>query len=256
VAVKILVGGRVGDPSTLRRFEREGRAMARLEHPGIVAVHDFGRIGEGGAYLAMELLEGRTLREVIDAGRSAPRVVAVWFAAIFDAVAAAHKAGVVHRDLKPENVFITRRGVVKVLDFGLARFLQPGEHSSVTVPGLLIGTLGYIAPEQFLGKEADGQSDVFSLAVMIFEALTGQPPFPGRTIAELATSVFVDEPHLPGGTPEARALDRALGRCLVSDRRKRVASVAEMARVVLPPLEACPAIGDEAPTATPRKASS
>src|SRR5262249_60941968 len=164
----------------------EGRAMARLEHPGIVAVHDFGRIGSDGAYLAMELLEGRTLREVIDAGRSAPPEVAAWFAAIFDAVAAAHRAGVVHRDLKPENVFTPRRGVVKVLDFGLARFLSRGEHSWVTVPGLLMGTLGYIAPEQFLGKEADAQSDVFSLAVMVFEALTGQPPFPGRTIAELA----------------------------------------------------------------------
>jgi hypothetical protein len=255
VAVKILVGGKVADAATLRRFEREGRAMARLEHPGIIAVHDFGRIGADGAYLAMELLEGRTLRDAIDApGRPPPPEVATWFGAIFDAVGAAHRAGVIHRDLKPENVFLTRAGAVKVLDFGLARFLAPGEHSSVTVPGLLMGTLGYIAPEQFLGKEADVQSDVFSLAVMLFETLTGELPFPGRTIAELATSVFVDEPHLPGATPEVRALDGALGRCLVADRRRRIATVAEMARTVLPALEACPALGAEAPTATPRRA--
>ena len=242
LAVKILMSARIGDRATLRRFEREGRAMARLAHPGIVTVYDFGRIGTQGAYLAMELLEGRTLREELDqrGGKAAPAVVAEWFAPIFEAVSAAHDAGVVHRDLKPENVFMTTSGATKVLDFGLARFVQPEEGSSVTMPGLIMGTVGYIAPEILLGREADAQSDLYSLGVMVFEALTGDPPFAGRTLSEVATSIFVDEAHISGEDPGVWALDRALQRCLASDRRKRYASVVEMSRVMVPTLARCP----------------
>ena len=255
VAVKILVGGRLDDRTTLRRFEREGRAMARLAHPGIVSVYDFGRIGEQGAYLAMELLDGVTLRAELDlrAGPVPPPVVAGWFGPIFDAVACAHDAGVVHRDLKPENVFLTRAGPIKVLDFGLARFVQPGQASSVTTPGLVMGTLGYIAAEQFLGKEADAQSDVFSLGIMVFEAIAGEMPFPGRTVAELATSVFVEEPHLKGTHPPVAALDAVLARALNAERARRFASVAEMRDALLPALGACPTLARGAVEVRPRK---
>ena len=244
VAVKILIGGRLDDHQNLRRFEREGRAMARLAHPGIVSVYDFGRIGEGGAYLAMELLDGVTLRQELEARSEpvAPPVAGLWFDAVCEAVAAAHQAGVVHRDLKPENVFISRTGAIKVLDFGLARFVQPGAFSSMTVPGLVMGTMGYIAPEQYLGKEADAQSDVFSLGVMVFEAVAGVLPFPGRSIPELATSVFVDDPHLAGDEPAIRALDAVLERSLARERERRYASVAELRDALLPALAACPPI--------------
>jgi len=255
VAVKVLVGGRLDDRSTLRRFEREGRAMARLAHPGIVSVYDFGRIGEQGAYLAMELLDGVTLRAELD-GRAAPvppEVAAGWFGPIFDAVACAHDAGVVHRDLKPENVFLTRAGPIKVLDFGLARFVQPGQGSSVTTPGLVMGTLGYIAPEQFLGKEADAQSDIFSLGVMVFEAIAGEMPFPGRTVAELATSVFVEEPHLKAEHPAVAALDVVLARAINAERPRRFASVAELRDALLPALRACPTLAKGAVEVRPRK---
>jgi len=244
VAVKILIGGRLEEGSTLRRFEREGRAMARLAHPGIVTVYHFGRIGHHGAYLAMELLDGHTLREELDRRPEPvpPALAAVWFGAIFEAVAAAHHAGVVHRDLKPENVFLTPPGPIKVLDFGLARFVHPDQASSVTVPGLVMGTLGYIAPEQLLGKEADAQSDVFSLGVMVFEAVTGELPYPGRNVAELATSVFIDEPHITGDDSAVRALDAALARCITTDRARRFGSVVEMAAELLPTLARCPKI--------------
>jgi serine/threonine-protein kinase len=242
VAVKILVGGRLGDKNALRRFEREARTMARLRHPGIVAVHDFGRIGSEGAYLVMELLDGTTLRVELDRlhGPAAPPQVAEWFAPIFDAVAAAHGAGVVHRDLKPENVFVTSGGGVKVLDFGLARLIQPDEASSVTVPGVLLGTLGYIAPEQFEGKEADPRADVFSLGVMVVEAVTGELPFHGRTVAELAASVMCDDIQLLGDDPAVKALDAVIGLCLARDRRRRFGSVTSMAAVLLPALRRCP----------------
>jgi serine/threonine-protein kinase len=190
----------------------------------------------------MELLEGLTLRDELDrrGGRATPAEVAAWFGPICTAVAAAHEAGVVHRDLKPENVFLTRAGQIKVLDFGLARFVEPDEGSSVTMPGLIMGTLGYIAPELLLGREADAQSDVYSLGVMAFEALTGDLPFAGRTLSEVATSIFIDEAHLSGEDPGVWALDHAMQRCLVNDRRKRYASVAEMSRVLVPALARCP----------------
>jgi tRNA A-37 threonylcarbamoyl transferase component Bud32/GAF domain-containing protein len=241
VAVKVLVGGRLNDRNALRRFEREARATARLAHPGIVAVHDFGRIGRDGAYLVMELLEGKTLRDELDLrGPVAPPVVAGWFAPVFDAVAAAHAAGVVHRDLKPDNLFLTSAGSVKVLDFGLARLTQPGEGSSVTLPGVLLGTLGYIAPEQFEGKEADARADVFALGVIVVEAVTGALPFQGRTIAELAASMMRDEVHLRGDDPAIQALDAVLARTLARDRRKRFATVAELAAAIVPVLRRCP----------------
>jgi tRNA A-37 threonylcarbamoyl transferase component Bud32/rRNA maturation protein Nop10 len=252
VAVKVMVGGRLGDRNALRRFEREARATAKLAHPGIVAVHDFGRIGQEGAYLVMELLEGSTLRAELDrlGGPVSPPVVAGWFGPIFDAVAAAHAAGVVHRDLKPENVFVLPNGGVKVLDFGLARISQPGERSSVTVPGVLLGTLGYISPEQFEGKEADARADVFALGVMVVEAVTGGPPFHGRTVAELAASVLRDDVHLRGDDPAIGALDAVVSRCLARDRRVRYASVILMAQALLPALRRCPPLLRDGRTAS------
>jgi serine/threonine-protein kinase len=198
----------------------------------------------------MELLEGSTLREVLDRidGPIEPATVARWFRPIFTAVGAAHGAGVVHRDLKPENVFMTTAGVIKVLDFGLARFVQAGEGSSVTTPGLLVGTLGYIAPEQFLGKDADEQSDVFSLGVMLFEALTGELPYLGESLAHLATSVFIDDPHLAGEEPAVVALDKILSRSLTHDRKRRFTTVKELAEAVLPALAACPILVKRAET--------
>jgi len=255
IAIKIMLGNMFGDRTALRRFEREAQASARLNHPNIISVYDYGAIRTDGAYLVMELVRGTTLRSELNrSGRLAPETAAAWFAQLFEGVKAAHQAGVIHRDLKPENVLISSqssgREQIKVLDFGLAKILQmdPSDPQSLTAPGTIMGTFAYMSPEQVTGKEVDERSDIFSLGVMVAEALTGHRPFVGRSSAELITAILSTPFHLQGDTlsagqlEEVRYLDKVLQRCLAKDRVQRFASVAAMQQELIPAIEQCPAL--------------
>jgi len=175
VAVKILPGSVAGNPERLERFEREARALAKLSHPAILSIFDFGKSSET-AYAVTELLEGETLRERLDREPLTRRRVVEIAAAVADGLASAHGAGVIHRDLKPENLFLTRDGRVKILDFGLARIETGGAAGggtlalapAGTLPGSVLGTVGYMAPEQVRGESADARSDIFSLGCVLF----------------------------------------------------------------------------------------
>jgi hypothetical protein len=249
IAIKIMLGNMFGDRTALRRFEREAQASARLNHPNIITVYDYGGIRTDGAYLVMEMVRGATLRsELQRAGRLDPQTAAAWFTQLLEGVKAAHKAGVIHRDLKPENVLISTtspgREQIKVLDFGLAKILQldPSNPQSLTTPGTIMGTFAYMSPEQVTGEEVDERSDIFSLGVMLVEALTGHRPFVGRTSAELIAAILSADFNLPGETPAVRQLNEVLQRCLARDREQRFASVAAMQQELIPALERCPAI--------------
>jgi GAF domain-containing protein len=249
VAVKILLGRTFGDPRALRRFHREARAAARLNHPNIVSIYDFGPLENEGAYLVMERVDGITLRAVLERdGFLAPPDAADWFAQLLDGISAAHSEGVVHRDLKPENVIAQQPGspafTVKILDFGLAK-IQSADMAAggtVTQPGTVIGTLGYMSPEQLVGGEIDQCSDLFAIGVMLAEVLTGSRPFHARNYGALSRAVLHDDFHLPNSTPEAAALDALLQQCLAKDARDRVQSAAELRGELIPALRGCRSI--------------
>lgn len=234
IAVKIMLGRIFGDTAALRRFEREARAVARLNHPNIVAVYDYGGIGAEGAYLVMELVPGIPLRgELTRLGLLTPALAADWFSQILDGVKAAHQQHVIHRDLKPENILIAQRptsaALIKILDFGLAkvRTLET-EDTTVTMPGVRLGTAAYMAPEQLVGKEVDERADIFSLGVMVVEALTGSRPFGGRTPDEILLSIVTGPFRLPGDSAAARHLDAVLQKCLAKSPDDRFASIEVM----------------------------
>ena len=248
VALKILLARNFGNPGALRRFEREAQASARLRHPNIVTVHDYGTLGSEGAYLVMELLRGTTLRAEFDrAGSLHPPLAAEWFDQILDGVAAAHAAGVIHRDLKPDNVIVTRdpqgREVLKILDFGLAKlsFGEPPDPRSLTVPGTVLGTLRYMSPEQLSGDPTDERTDVFSIGVLVAQALIGRHPFQAPTTAAMVTGILQEPFHIDGDAPELKELDRVLQLCLAKDRDDRYASMADVRRELIPAIRACPA---------------
>ncbi|HVG30015.1 MAG TPA: protein kinase [Pyrinomonadaceae bacterium] len=262
VAVKILGGQMFGDPSALRRFEREAQALARLsQHPNIVSVHDYGELATEGAFLVMDLIEGESLGSLLKRERRvAPARAADIFEQVLEGLGAAHAAGVVHRDLKPDNVFLSRaadgRANVRLLDFGLAKLTQelaagsqaPTAREPVTTPGAVMGTFGYMPPEQLTGGRVDERSDIFPVGVMIVEALTGERPFKGKTLQELLTGILHGAYHLPGDGAEARRLDAALQRCLAKDPAARFATAAE-AKAQL-----TPALRDYTPHANPADA--
>jgi len=258
VAIKIMLGNMFGDRTALRRFEREAQASARLNHTNIITVYDYGSIRTEGAYLVMELIRGSTLRsELKSAGQLDSQTAAAWFTQMLEGVHAAHQAGVIHRDLKPENVLISshtaKRGLVKILDFGLARvsLFDPSNPESLTMPGTVIGTVAYMSPEQVLGEEVDERGDIFALGVMVVEALTGGRPFSGRTSTELFAAILQAPFHLTCETAEVQQLDRVLQRCLAKDRRERFVSVAAMQQELIPAIEQCPPFPQ---TATSNKA--
>jgi serine/threonine protein kinase len=180
VAVKVLPERFAADPASVARFEREARAVAALSHPNILAIHDFGR-QDATAYAVMELLEGETLRERLASGPLPVRKALDYAVQVAHGLAAAHEKGIAHRDLKPENVFITAEGRVKILDFGLAKVtaLEPEGTRSPTAsagtePGVVMGTAGYMSPEQVRGQPVDHRSDIFSFGSVLYEMLTGQ----------------------------------------------------------------------------------
>ncbi|MFY9611078.1 MAG: protein kinase [Blastocatellia bacterium] len=246
VAVKILIGSLFGDSEALRRFEREAQTAARLNHPNIIAVHDYGVLATQGAYLVMDLAHGATLGAIMKREyKLDPECAAEIFDQVLDGVGAAHQAGVIHRDLKPDNILITAgekgQPLARVLDFGLAKLARPDDAdlngvTAATSPGTIMGTFGYMAPEQLTGTQADERSDLFAVGVMIVEALTGQRPFNGKTYHELLTAMQCGTFSLPDDSPDGRRLDHVLQRCLARDRTHRYASAAEMQLELIPVL--------------------
>jgi serine/threonine protein kinase len=185
VAVKVLPESVAADPEALARFEREAKAVAALSHPNILAIFDFGT-HEGISYAVMELLEGETLRGKLDSGPISQKQAVDYAQQIVKGLSATHEKGVVHRDLKPENLFVTNDGHLKILDFGLAKRVEaiaPGEETSAptasghTQPGTVMGTVGYMSPEQVRGLPVDHRSDIFSFGAILYELLSGQRAF-------------------------------------------------------------------------------
>jgi eukaryotic-like serine/threonine-protein kinase len=238
VAVKVMLGGTFGHESALRRFRREAQAVARLNHPNIVALYDFGELEGGGAYLVMELLHGATLRSAMKrAGGLSAGETADWFEQMLDGLAAAHEQGVVHRDFKPENVLGVRVSggslAVKILDFGLAKVrpLPAATQAShrLTESGVVLGTLAYMAPEQLLGQEVDARADVYSAGVMLVEMLTRARPFADG--ADIRPDY-----RLPPGIPNHAALDAVLRHCLAMAPHERFLSATELRSALIPVL--------------------
>lgn len=236
VAIKVLPESVSSDPERLRRFEQEARAAAALNHPNILAVYQMGRF-EGGFYLVSELLEGETLRGRINRGPIPQRVAIGYALQIARGLAAAHRKGIVHRDLKPENLFLTKDGHVKILDFGLAKVVEPGDPNETqafaghTGAGMRVGTAGYMSPEQVRGLAADPRSDIFSFSVVLREMLTGTPTFQKATSIETMAAILREDPQ-PVENPSVAippGLDRVLQRGLEKDPDLRFHSASDLA---------------------------
>jgi Tol biopolymer transport system component len=235
VAIKVLPELISFDPDRLQRFEIEARAAAALNHPNILAVYQMGTYA-GVPYLVSELLEGKTLTETIRRGPLALRKAIDYGVQIAHGLAAAHEKGIVHRDLKPDNLFVTKDGRIKILDFGLAKLMQPKESianaaPTLTQPGLALGTIGYMAPEQVRGLATDQRSDIFAFGAILCEMLMGKPTFQRPTSADTMSAILNEEPprisELAPHTPVA--LQRVLHRCLEKNAEQRFQSASDLA---------------------------
>jgi len=236
VAIKVLPRELASDPDRLARFEREARAVAALSHPNILAIHDFGTEGDT-TYAVLELLEGETLRAKLKPGPLPLRKVIDYGAQLANGLAAAHDKDIVHRDLKPENIIVTPDGRIKVLDFGLARSDTPADvaegatKTHATEAGLVMGTLGYMSPEQARGKRADRRSDVFALGCVLYEMVTGKRAFPGDSQAESFSAILRDDPPAMAlsGRQVPAVLQSVVSRCLEKDPDQRFQSARDLA---------------------------
>ena len=238
VAIKVLPSALSADPERLRRFEQEARAAAALNHPNILAVFQMGTY-EGAPYLVSELLDGETLREQNKRGKLAMRKAIDYGVQIAHGLAAAHEKGIVHRDLKPENLFVTKDGRLKILDFGLAKLTQPqsgAEHSAPTLnerteAGVVMGTVGYMAPEQVRGQTADHRADVFAFGAILYEMLAGKRAFQKPTSADTMSAILNEDPpgisHVTSNIPPA--LQRVVHRCLEKSPEQRFQSASDLA---------------------------
>ena len=241
VAVKVLSRTLINDAEALRRFEQEARAAGMLNHPNILAIYDIGVEGEQ-RYIVSELLEGQSLRARIREGPVPPRRALDFAAQLARGLAAAHERGIVHRDLKPENIFLTRDGHVKILDFGLAKLVAPRVPSETgtteptlipghTEPGRIMGTVGYMAPEQIRGQPGDALSDIFAFGAILYEMLAGKPAFRGESPIETLNAILRDDPpdffELNLRIPAA--LDRIVRHCLEKKPEDRFQSARDLA---------------------------
>jgi hypothetical protein len=246
VAVKIMIGQLFGQPKALRRFEREAHTSAHLSHPNIIAVHDYGRIGDDGAFLVMELVRGTTMRGQLERhGHIAPWVAAEWFDQVLGGLSAAHERGIIHRDLKPENIMLSGEATgsesVKILDFGLAKVKWASTASTgLTAPGTIMGTYAYMSPEQLGGAELDERSDLFSVAVMVVEAITGSHPFRSRTTAEMLHAMLHRPVRLEGEGEAVRTLEGVLAKSLAYDAASRFGSAGVLRQALIPALRHAP----------------
>lgn len=191
VAVKMLKVDMARDENFRERFHREAQNSARLNHPNIVSVYDTGSVEREGVdvpYIVMEIVNGRTLRDIVRSdGPLSPRAAAELLLPVTHALQASHDAGIIHRDIKPANIMVTTTGAIKVMDFGIARALDDST-SAMTQTAAVIGTAQYLSPEQARGKPADGRSDVYALGCVMYELVTGNPPFEGETPSPWPTS--------------------------------------------------------------------
>jgi serine/threonine protein kinase/Tfp pilus assembly protein PilF len=251
VALKLLVHEKP-DGSRAKRFEREAKAIAALNHPNILSIYDYGREGDQ-PYIAMELLDGRTLRVVLDEGPVQLRRALTYGLEIVEGLAAAHDKGISHRDLKPANIFITRDDHVKILDFGLAAVRQPAIpdspaaetmllRDSPTTPGMVLGTIGYMAPEQVRGEAADHRADVFAFGAVLYELLSGERAFADSTAVETMHAILVRPPAFEKLASIPEPVMQILRRCLEKRPELRFQSARDLA-FALQSLLAQPALG-------------
>jgi hypothetical protein len=236
VAIKVIAARIADDPSALARFEREARAVARLSHPNIVAIHDIGR-EQGITYAVMELLPGEALRRRLLSGALQVRKALDVATQVARGLGAAHEAGIAHRDLKPENVFVLPDGQVKILDFGLAQALAPDESGAssttrldlLTAPGTVSGTPAYMAPEQIQGLRVDGRCDIFALGSVLFEMLSGRRPFAGNSSLDVMHAIVHDEPAPAALADLPGSIRRIMLRCLEKQPQDRFSSARDLA---------------------------
>jgi beta-lactam-binding protein with PASTA domain/predicted Ser/Thr protein kinase len=230
VAIKILNDRHAGDEQFIERFRREAKNAAGLSHPNIVSIYDRGEATEGTYYIAMEYLDGRSLKELLVARGPAPIPIAIDYARqILSALRFAHRNGVIHRDIKPHNILVDSDGRVKVTDFGIARAEQAGAQQ-MTEAGSIIGTAQYLSPEQARGRQVDQTSDLYSLGIVLYELLTGTVPFTGDTPVEIAMKHLSAVPEPPSATRSGvpPGLDQIVLRALAKDPRDRYHSAEEM----------------------------
>ncbi len=239
VAIKIMPANFSADAERLHRFEQEARAAAALNHPNILAIFDIGT-ANGSPYIVSELLEGETLREAMRDKVLPLRKSIDYGCQIARGLAAAHEKGIIHRDLKPENVFVSKDGHVKILDFGLAKLVAPASAPEVTsaptidhqtTPGVVLGTVGYMSPEQVRGLSSDQRSDIFSLGAILYESLSGKRAFQGKTSADTMSAILKEEPLELSSMNRAvpPAIDRIVHHCLEKNPEERFQSARDVA---------------------------
>src|SRR5260221_201467 len=236
VAVKVLTAATLSDHERLIRFEQEARATGMLNHPNLLTIFDVGD-SEGTPFLVSELLEGETLRDRIAKGPLTPRKAVDVASQMAQGLAAAHEKGIVHRDLKPENIFVTREGRVKILDFGIAKLSAkagadgPTFQMAATEPGMVMGTVGYMSPEQVRGEGIDARSDIFAFGAIVYEMLTGSRAFKRDSAIETLSAILKEEPpDLADALPTIRPpLEKLVRRCLEKDRDLRFQSARDLA---------------------------
>jgi serine/threonine protein kinase/Tol biopolymer transport system component len=263
VAVKVLPSDLASDQDRVRRFEQEARSASGLDHPNIITVYDIGS-ADSTLYIAMQYVEGRTLRDLLASGPLPTKKVLDISVQISEGLAKAHAAGIIHRDLKPENVMVSRDGFVKILDFGLAKLTAPQSNEQLsevpttmagTRPGLVMGTVGYMSPEQASGKSLDFRSDQFSFGSILYELSTGKRAFQRNTAAETLTAIIREEPEPVGAVnPKAPApLRWIVERCLSKEPEERFETTRDLARdlaSIRDHLSDAVVVSGEAPTAS------
>ncbi|MEA2240421.1 MAG: eukaryotic-like serine/threonine-protein kinase [Thermoanaerobaculia bacterium] len=235
VAVKILTALTLSDQERIQRFEQEARATGMLNHPNLLTIYDVGN-ENGTAYIVSELLEGETLRERLERGPLPPRRAIDAALQVANGLAAAHEKGIIHRDLKPDNIFLTRDGRAKILDFGIAKLSATSDDGGLfpqaaTEPGMVLGTVGYMSPEQVRGEKVDTRSDIFAFGAILYEMLTGVRAFKRNSSIETLSAILKEDPpdlseSLPNVPP---ALERLSRRCLEKDRDHRFQSARDLA---------------------------
>src|SRR6202162_272286 len=242
VAIKVLPAEMASDAERLRRFEKEARSASSLNHPSIVTVYEIGQ-ADSVSYIAMELVDGKTLRELIVGGPLPIKKLLQTGAQVADGLARAHEAGIVHRDLKPENVMVTKDGLAKILDFGLAKLTraegEAGDATNLptqtaTTPGVVMGTVGYMSPEQASGHSLDFRSDQFSFGAILYEMAAGKRAFQRKSVVQTLAAIIQEEPEPVGASnPQVPVpLRWIIERCLAKEPEDRYVSPGDLARAL------------------------